>query len=99
MAQQIGMSEPPETLAELDALLAAAKEAGIQPIIGFNTPVGGTAFPYQMVLNQYVDKDDLSGWILQQPGAVFNTPEALVATEHFNRWIEACGCPKCGRVR
>ena len=25
----------------------------------------------------------------QEPGAVFNTPEALAASEHFNDWVEA----------
>ncbi len=89
LAEQVGMTAQPETLAELDAHLAAAKEAGIQPILGMNAPVAGTALPFQMVVNQYVDKADLNGWILQQPGAVFNSPEALEATEHFNDWIEA----------
>ena len=89
LATQIGMTEPPESLAELDALLATAKEMGLQPIIGFNTPVGGTAFPYQAVLNQYVQKDDMNDWIYQRPGAVFNSPKALEGTEHFNRWVEA----------
>ena len=89
LAQQIGMTEPPETMAELDAHLAAAKVAAIQPILGMNLPVAGTALPYQMVLNQYVDKDDLMAWILQQPGGVFNSPEALEGSEHFTDWIEA----------
>ena len=89
LAQQVGMTEPPKTLGELDELLAAAKADGIQPIIGQNAPIAGTLLPYQMVMNQYVGKDDMSAWIFLQPGAVFNTPEALAATEHFNRWIEA----------
>ena len=33
LAAQLGMTEPPKTLAELDALMAKAKEAGIQPIM------------------------------------------------------------------
>ncbi len=89
LAEQIGMSAPPETLAELDAYLATAKEAGIQPIVGMNVPIAGTALPYQMVLNQYVDNVDLNAWIHQQPGADFNSPATLAATLHFNDWIEA----------
>ena len=89
LAQQIGMTEPPETMAELDAHLANAKAAGIQPILGMNLPVAGTALPYQMVVNQYVDKDELMAWILQQPGAAFNTPEVLAGSQHFNDWVEA----------
>ena len=89
LAQQIGMTEPPTTLGELDGLLAAAKAAGIQPIIGQNAPIAGTLLPYQMLMNQYRDREELSAWIYLQPGAAFNTPEALAATEHFNRWIQA----------
>ena len=89
LADQIGMAAPPETLGEMDAYLAAAKEAGIQPIIGTNMPIAGTHIVLNMVLNQYVDKDDLSAWIFLQPGAVFNSPEALAAAEHFNGWVEA----------
>ena len=89
LAQQVGMTEPPKTLGELDELLAASKAAGIHPIIGQNAPIAGTLLPYQMVMNQYVTKDDMSDWIFLQPGASFNSPEALVATEHFNGWIEA----------
>jgi len=89
LARQIGMTAQPETLTELDGHLAAAKAADIQPILGMNLPVAGTALPYQMVVNQYVDKNDLMAWILQQPGAVFNSPAALKGSEHFNDWIEA----------
>lgn len=58
-------------------------------IIGTNMPIAGTHIVRNMVLNQYVDKDDLSAWIFLQPGAVFNSPEALAAAEHFNGWVEA----------
>ena len=89
LADQIGMTAPPETLGEMDAYLAAAKEAGIQPIIATNMPIAGTHIVLNMVLNQYVAKDDLSAWIFLQPDAVFNSPEALAAAEHFNGWVEA----------
>lgn len=89
LAQRAGMTEPPNTLGELDELMAAAKAAGIQPIIGQNAPIAGTLLPYQMVMNQYVGREDMNAWIFLQPGAVLNSPEALAATEHFNRWIEA----------
>src|SRR4051812_8426966 len=36
LAAKIGMSSPPATLADLDALLAKAKQAGITPIVQFN---------------------------------------------------------------
>ena len=36
LAAQIGMTEPPATLAEFEALLAKAKDAGLQPIMQWN---------------------------------------------------------------
>ena len=51
-AAQIGMTEPPATLAEFEELLAAAKEAGLQPIMQWNTvnSGGGLAFPLQNLM-------------------------------------------------
>src|SRR4051812_32217558 len=36
LAEQIGLSQPPSTLAELDAALQKAKTAGLTPIVQFN---------------------------------------------------------------
>ena len=38
LAQQIGMTEPPKTVAEFEALLAKAKSAGLLPIMVWNSP-------------------------------------------------------------
>ena len=48
-AEQIGMTEPPATLAEFEELLAAAKEAGLQPIMQWGSAQSGMglAFPLQ----------------------------------------------------
>ena len=52
LAAQIGMTEPPETLAEFEALLAKAKDAGLQPIMQWNAAAsgGGLAFPLQNLM-------------------------------------------------
>ena len=48
LAAKIGMTTPPATLAEFDALLAKAKAAGITPIVQFNGgATGGLLFPLQ----------------------------------------------------
>ena len=36
LAAQIGMTEPPKTLAEFEALLQKAKDVGLQPIMQWN---------------------------------------------------------------
>jgi raffinose/stachyose/melibiose transport system substrate-binding protein len=46
LAAKVGMTKPPATLAELDALLAKAKAAGVTPIAQFNGgETGGLLFP------------------------------------------------------
>ena len=54
LAAKIGMTSPPTTLAELDALLAKAKAAGITPIVQFNGgATGGLLFPLQQLMAVY----------------------------------------------
>ena len=51
LAAKIGMTTPPTTLAELDALLAKAKAAGVTPIVQFNGgATGGLLFPLQQLM-------------------------------------------------
>ncbi|KKB79885.1 ABC transporter substrate-binding protein [Devosia soli] len=89
LAEQIGMTEPPKTVAELDALLAKAKEAGIQPIMQWNKGTAGLAFPLQNLMGAYGPPEPINDWIFQKDGATINTPEALKAAEHLDGWIKA----------
>lgn len=89
LAEQIGMTEPPKTVAELDALLAKAKEAGIQPIMQWNKGTAGLAFPLQNLMGAYGPPEPINDWIFQKDGASINTPEALEAAEHLDGWIKA----------
>lgn len=89
LAAQLGMTEPPKTLAELDALLAKAKEAGIQPIMQWNKGTAGLAFPLQNLMGAYGAPEPINDWIFQKDGATINTPENLEAAEHLDRWIKA----------
>lgn len=84
-AAAIGMEAPPATIADFEALLAAAAAAGLQPIMQFND-IGGIAFPYQALLNQYGDPADIGDWIYQRPGASFDTAAAVRAAEDIARW-------------
>jgi raffinose/stachyose/melibiose transport system substrate-binding protein len=91
LAEQIGMTEPPQTLAEFDSYLAAAKDAGIQPIMQWGSALSGMglAFPLQQLMAVYGPVGPINDWIYQVPGATIDTPENLAAAEHLQGWIEA----------
>ncbi|SDM35641.1 raffinose/stachyose/melibiose transport system substrate-binding protein [Nonomuraea maritima] len=90
LAEQIGMSAPPATLAEFDTLLDKAKSAGITPIVQFNGgATGGLAFPLQNLMASYGPSGPINDWIFQKPGATIDTPSNLQAVQHLERWIKA----------
>ena len=45
LATQVGMTQPPATVAEFEDLLAKAKTNGVQPIMQFNKNTAGIDFP------------------------------------------------------
>ncbi len=91
LAAQIGMTEPPKTVAEFEALLAAAKAAGLQPIMEWGSAKSGMglAFPLQNLMAAYGPVEPINDWIFQKPGATIDTPENLVAAQHLEEWIKA----------
>jgi raffinose/stachyose/melibiose transport system substrate-binding protein len=90
LAEQIGMTQPPATLAEFDTALQKAKDAGITPINQFNGgATGGLAFPLQNLMAAYGEAGPINDWIFQKPGATIDTPSNLQATQHLQKWITA----------
>ncbi|GLY99639.1 sugar ABC transporter substrate-binding protein [Actinoplanes sp. NBRC 103695] len=90
LAAQVGMTQPPATLADLDAVLQKAKEAGLTPIDQFNGgATGGLAFPLQNLMASYGDPAAINDWIFQKPGATIDTPSNLRAAQHLEKWIKA----------
>ena len=89
LAAQIGMTEAPKTVAELDEMMAKAKEAGLLPIMQWNKGTGGFAFPLQNLMGAYGDPEPINEWIFQKEGATIDTPENLEAAEHLDGWIKA----------
>lgn len=89
-AAQIGMTETPKTVAEFEELLAAAKEAGLLPIMqwGSATSGMGLAFPLQNLMAAFGPVEPINDWIFQKAGATIDTPENLVATQHLEQWIQ-----------
>jgi raffinose/stachyose/melibiose transport system substrate-binding protein len=90
LAAQIGMDEPPATIAEFDAYLQAAKDAGLTPVAQFNGgATGGLAFPLQALMASYGDTGAINDWIYQVPDTTIVTDTNVAATEHLQSWIEA----------
>lgn len=90
LAEQVGMTSPPKTLAEFDDLLARAKQAGVTPVVQFNGgATGGFAFPLQNLMAAYGEPGPINEWIFQKPDATIDTPSNLEAARHLEKWIKA----------
>ncbi|MBO3094837.1 extracellular solute-binding protein [Cellulomonas dongxiuzhuiae] len=90
LAAQIGMTEAPKTLAELDEWMQKAKDAGITPSTQFNGgATGGLAFPLQLLMASYGDVDAINDWTFQQPDARIDTDSNVEAAAHLKKWIDA----------
>jgi raffinose/stachyose/melibiose transport system substrate-binding protein len=96
LAAQIGMTQPPQTVAELEDLLAKAKAAGLQPIMEWGSAKSGMglAFPLQNLMAAYGPVQPINDWIFQKPGATIDTPSNLIAAQHLEQWIKAGYFPK-----
>ncbi len=96
LAAQIGMTNPPATVAEFEDLLAKAKTAKLQPIMQWNATAsgGGLAFPLQNLMAAYGPTEPINDWIFQKPGATIDTPTNLTAAQHLQQWVEAGYFPK-----
>ena len=90
LAQQIGMTEPPKTLAEFEDLLAKAKAAGLLPIMEWGSAKSGMglAFPLQALMASVGPTGPINDWIFQKPGATIDTPSNLEAAKHLETWIK-----------
>ncbi len=90
LAAQIGMTEPPKTLAEFEDLLAKAKAAGLLPIMMWGSAKSGMglAFPLQALMASVGPVGPINDWIFQKPGATIDTPSNLKAAQILERWIK-----------
>ena len=90
LAAKIGMKSAPKTLAQLDALLAKAKAAGITPIEQFNGgATGGLLFPLQQLMADYGSARSRSTTGSSTSRARPSTQlPTLQATAHLDTWIK-----------
>ena len=86
-----GSPAPPTTLAEFDADLQKAKDAGITPIAQFNGgATGGLAFPLQNLMAAYGSPTDINDWIFQQVRRDHRHRRATCRRpQHLQKWIDA----------
>jgi raffinose/stachyose/melibiose transport system substrate-binding protein len=96
LAAQIGMTTPPATVADFEALLAKAKTAGLQPIMAWNASAsgGGLAFPLQNLMAAYGPTQPINDWIFQKKGATIDTDTNLTAAQHLETWVKSGYFPK-----
>ncbi len=90
LAAQIGMTQPPQTLADLESLLAKAKAAGLLPIMQWGSAKSGMglAFPLQALMASLGPTQPINDWIFQKKGATIDTPTNLIAAQHLEQWIK-----------
>lgn len=90
LATKAGITSPPTTLAQFDADLAKAKNAGLTPIVQFNGgATGGLLFPLQQLMAIYGPPTPINNWIFQHAGANINTPSNVQAATHLQQWIKS----------
>ncbi|MDO7883458.1 ABC transporter substrate-binding protein [Salinibacterium soli] len=87
LADQLGIDAPPTTIAELEEDLALAKAAGILPIMAGDKD-GVVNFVVQAAMNQYNDPAEMMDWILNVPGATYDTPGNVQGAELIREWAD-----------
>ncbi len=90
LAAQIGMTEPPKTLDELEGLLAKAKAAGLLPIMEWGSAKSGMGLPsrFRRLWHHCGPTQPINDWIFQTKGATIDTPDNLTAAQHLETWIK-----------
>ncbi len=86
-AKTLGITETPKSLAEFEAALVKAKAAGIIPIMAGDKD-GVVNFAVQALINIYGDRQKLSDWIYNVPGATYNTPGAIKGADKIREWAD-----------
>lgn len=88
LAAKIGMTQPPATIADLEADMAKAKSMGITPIIASNKD-GLVGHLFDLLLSDYMGPKTVLNWVWLQPGANLNTPDAVTATTELQKFVQA----------
>lgn len=85
LAAQVGIDGVPATVAEYEAALQKAKDAGLIGISAGNQN-GQVATSFQFLLNNNMGQEAINGWIFHAPDATMDTPEAAAAGDTVADW-------------
>ncbi len=88
LAQKVGMTQVPATLADMEAVMAKAKAMGITPIVASNSD-GLIGHLYDLLLAQYMGPQKLLDVVWHRPGATLDTDAARQATAKLAQWMTA----------
>ncbi len=88
IAAELGIMSEPATLGEFEAALATAKDAGVLPIMAGDKD-GVVNFVVQAAMNLYADPKEMMDWILNVPGATYDTPGNVKGAELIRKWADA----------
>lgn len=88
VAKELGITEAPTTIEQLEADMKKAKDAGKLAMM-MPAKEGGTSYIYQALLTNYEGRDTVQNWILQKDGTTFVTDGALKAAEQVKSWQDA----------
>ena len=88
LAKELGITEAPATVADLEADMKKATDAGKLAMM-MPAKEGGTSYIYQALLTNYEGRDTVQNWIIQKDGATFNAKGALKAAQKIKDWQDA----------
>jgi raffinose/stachyose/melibiose transport system substrate-binding protein len=86
-AAKLGLTLPPKTVDELEALFEKAKAGGELPLVVGNLN-GGLNHPFNELLSVYLTPAERQAWAFGQKGATIVLPGAKKAAETIRRWID-----------
>lgn len=88
LAKELGITEAPVTVADLEADMKKATDAGKLAMM-MPAKEGGMPYIYQALLTNYEGRDTVQNWIIQKDGATFNAKGALKAAQKIKDWQDA----------
>lgn len=83
----LGIAEPPTTIAEFESALETAKAADVTPIMAGNQS-GQIAFVLQMMINDAIGAQAMNDWVFNAPEATIDTPDAADAAQLIADWAD-----------
>jgi raffinose/stachyose/melibiose transport system substrate-binding protein len=84
---KLGITVPPASIAELEAMFAKAKAAGETALVAGNLD-GGLNHPFNVLLSVYMKPADRQAWAFGHKGAKITGAEAVAAAATLKRWMD-----------